>query len=276
MGRCCRSSDMEHQPDDGRAAGRRAAAAESAFGPVPGRAPGHRGPRARGPRCGGAARRIVRPLLLSALLACGRTSGSSHAGLRQVQIDLDKAGRAAQGSRRQADGNQLRCLTATVERPTIGQCIDVFSKPVQLRTCVRNTTEAQARVDLPIVGPRVRWEWRRAVLLRSRERLRLESAAGAFLLTEVRPNKQASHRRPVAVCQPGASLHEPAVPPAMARLGGAPGICIHLLRRNEGDANLQRFRRLLHLHAWYMYPTQRSSRLADRLVGARRSSSIWR
>ena len=43
-----------------------------------------------------------------------------------------------------------------MERPTIGQCIDVFSKPVPLRTCVQNETLAQARVDIPVFGPRAR------------------------------------------------------------------------------------------------------------------------
>jgi hypothetical protein len=88
----------------------------------------------------------VAALLAAVLLACSCTRAHE---LRPLHISLDE--------RRQAgNANLLRCLTATVERPTIGQCIDVFSKPVPLRVCVRNETEAQARVDLPVVGPRVR------------------------------------------------------------------------------------------------------------------------
>ena len=90
-------------------------------------------------------------LLLATALACGCCA-------QPVHIDLaDRRPLAA--VRRQALAPQsqpIQCLTAVVERPTIGQCIEVFSRPVPLRTCVRNATEAQARVNLPIVGPRAR------------------------------------------------------------------------------------------------------------------------
>jgi hypothetical protein len=96
-------------------------------------------------------RRAVGQLLLATVLACGCSA-------QPVHIDLaDRRPLAA--VRRQAAAPQslpIRCLTAVVERPTIGQCIEVFSRPVPLRTCVRNETEAQARVNLPIVGPRAR------------------------------------------------------------------------------------------------------------------------
>ena len=99
-----------------------------------------------------ASRCILSPLLFSVLWTCGGTSDA----MRPVHIELSRMPPTLQSHSRRQATDKLRCLTATVERPTIGQCIDVFSKPVPLRTCVRNETEAQARVDLPIVGPSVR------------------------------------------------------------------------------------------------------------------------
>ena len=134
------------------------------------RAPGSGGARQRpdrdaqqdadtGQRDGRRRRRGVGPLLLAAALACSSCS-AQHVHIDLAEQRPARAGRG--GGRRQAGAAadppkpRMRCLTAVVQRPTIGQCIEVFSRPVPMRTCVGNETEAQARVDLPQFGPRAR------------------------------------------------------------------------------------------------------------------------
>lgn len=114
-------------------------------------------------RCGAHNRRAF--LLSAVLLACGWSFGrAKEAGPLHIRLDEMPAVRQKElgSSRRQAPIQQhdsahpLRCATATVQRPTIGQCIEVFAKPVPLRVCVHNESEAQDRVDLPLLGPRAR------------------------------------------------------------------------------------------------------------------------
>ena len=71
---------------------------------------------------------------------------------------LHRGGLLWEYSRRQegGGGEKRKCLTATVEVPIIGQCKEVFQRPVPLRVCVRNASEAMDRVRLPVVGPRDR------------------------------------------------------------------------------------------------------------------------
>lgn len=114
-------------------------------------------------RCGAHNQRAF--LLSAVLLACGWSFGrAKEAGPLHIRLDEMPAVRQKElgSSRRQAPIQQhdpahpLRCATAMVQRPTIGQCIEVFAKPVPLRVCVHNESEAQDRVDLPSFGPRAR------------------------------------------------------------------------------------------------------------------------
>jgi hypothetical protein len=105
---------------------------------------------------------VVRLFALAFLLTSDRWSASKAHESEIQRIDLDVLPALEyielSSSRRQAsaDNGKLRCLTAMVQRPTIGQCIEVFARPVPLRVCVSNVTQAQERVDQKIVGPRVR------------------------------------------------------------------------------------------------------------------------
>jgi hypothetical protein len=181
-------------------------------------------------------------LLAAVLLTCGSTSRTS---------DLYNSRR--QSVIKQHDSaHPLRCATATVQRPTIGQCIDVFSKPVPLRVCVHNESEAQDRVDFPTIGPRARYE----ALSKFSNSLLCPCHCLSFVL--ILQTKQTSHRGFVAVCKPSAGLRQPAVPFAVARLGGASHICLYMLRRAQRNGNLQRAQRLFYLYAGHLHPAERS------------------
>eukprot|EP00960_Hanusia_phi_P047762 758573-Hanusia_phi.AAC.11 len=43
-------------------------------------------------------------------------------------------------------GSGFRCMTAYVEPPTIGQCTNLFTRPVQIRACVSQESDVQAMV----------------------------------------------------------------------------------------------------------------------------------
>jgi len=148
------------------------------------------GGRRRGRCCRGSGGHCHNPsalLLAAVLLTCGSASIPSHLDNRRQSVN-----------KQHDSANPLRCATATVQRPTIGQCIDVFSKPVPLRVCVHNESEAQGRVDLPTIGPRARYE------TLSKSSCSLLSPCHCLSSVLILPTKQISHRGFVAVCKPSA------------------------------------------------------------------------